>query len=187
MPNLNVSLFLLINSLAGKSAFMNQAMIFSAKYLIFLVPAFLIFLWFVKGKNNEMRKEALFIFTACLLSFLIGVVIGWFYFHPRPFAMHLGTLLLQHVADSSFPSDHGLILFSVAFSLLFLKKYKTGIAFMLVGLLVEFARIFVGFHFPADILGSFVIAFISVVALYLLKDKLYWVYSKVLKVTNKFI
>lgn len=187
MPNINVSLFLLINGLAGKSALLDKIMIFSAKYLIFLVPIFLIFLWFVKGKNNDVRKEALFIFSTALLSFLIGVIIGWFYFHPRPFAMGLGTLLIKHIADSSFPSDHGLVLFSVAFSLLFLKKYKTGVAFMLVGLLVEFARIFVGFHFPADIAGSFVIAFISVGVLYLLKDKLYWVFSKILKVTNKFI
>ncbi len=85
--------------------------------------------------------------------------IGLLWTHPRPFAMGLGNQLLPHGADSSFPSDHGTLMFALALSLLFNKDArKWGATMLAVAFGVAWSRIYLGVHFPADMAGSFVVA-----------------------------
>ena len=79
----------------------------------------------------------------------------------------LGTQLIGHVADASFPSDHATTFFVFGFSLLFSKYKKAGIGFLLLGGLVGFARIFGGIHFPLDVLGSLMVGFVVASLFYL--------------------
>ena len=187
VSSLNIYLFNAINSLAGKSAFLDKIMLISASYLIYAIPIFILYLWFRKGRDNESRKVALFVFSCAMLSLVIGWIIGLFYFHPRPFMLNLGTLLMHHSADNSFPSDHGLVMFSVALALLYIKKYKSGIVMMLLAIIVGFARVFVGVHFPFDILGSLVISLFVATLLFIYKTPIYRTFESILRLSNKFI
>ena len=154
---LNKSLFLAINNLSLNNGFLNYINIFIALYSPFILAALLTIVY-LSGKKNE----SLYAFYASITGLLLNFAIGLFYFHPRPFAAGLGHQLIYHANDSSFPSDHATLAFSIAFSfLIYDKKRLLGIICLIFALIVSFARIYVGVHFPFDILGSFIVSFIS--------------------------
>ena len=168
MNKINIVLFSFINNIAGKNQILDSIMIFVANYFIFVIPVFLIYLWFKKSK----KKEALFILVSILISLAIAWGITLVYFHPRPFMIGLGKKLIQHAPETSFPSDHTTGMFAVTFSLVFLKEYKKGAIFLILSLLVGFARIFCGIHFPFDIIGSFFVALVGAGTVFIVREKL---------------
>lgn len=180
---MNIYFFDLINGLAGKNPFLDRIMIFLAKYLIFLAPLFLFYLLIKKDK--ESKKSFLFILSSLVLSFIISWLFRSFYFHPRPFMIGLGKELISHKAETSFPSNNTLLLASISLSLLFLRKYKSGIFFFLMAFLVGISRVFCGVHFPLDIIGSFFIAFIGGGIVFVFKDKFDRLFSRIIKATSK--
>ncbi|HIH75328.1 MAG TPA: undecaprenyl-diphosphatase, partial [Methanosarcina sp.] len=99
----NLALFHVINDMAGKNSFLDSMMVFAAENIIYIFAAFLACIWLAK---SEYRQEALFAGYASLLGLGINFIITLFYFHPRPFMVPIGTLLITHAAESSFPSDH---------------------------------------------------------------------------------
>ena len=158
---MNIYLFNLINHLAGRNVFLDRIMIFLACYLIWIIPLFLFYLWFKKSSDQENKKLSLFILTSVVISLIFSWGISLVYFHPRPFVMNLGTQLIPHYPDSSFPSGHATAAFAVAFILLFLKKHKGSAWFFVLAFLISLARVFCGVHFPFDIIGSFFVAAIG--------------------------
>jgi undecaprenyl-diphosphatase len=172
ISDLNVYLFGLINGTAGKDPVLDGAMIFIAGYLVFVIPVFLIYLWFKGSKTDENKKEALFVLVSVLTSLAIAWGTTLIYFHPRPFMIGLGTELVPHAPETSFPSDHATAMFSVAFSLIFLKEYKKGVVFFILSLLVGLARIFCGIHFPFDIIGSVFVSLAGAGIVFTAREKL---------------
>lgn len=128
---------------------------------------------------QERRATVLWIVIACLMAYGGNLLIEQFVFEPRPFVSHKVHLLIKHAADSSFPSDHTAWSFAVIGMLVFAfvpifisawrKRNEGGknfnlsllsklLVFMLValamGCIIGFARVFVGVHYPGDIVGG---------------------------------
>jgi len=180
---MNICFFNLINGLSGKNYLLDKAMIFSAKYLIFLVPLFLIYLFFQKEKG---RRDFIFILFTLAISFVASLIFYFFYFHPRPFMVDIGNKLISHKPETSFPSNHTLLVASFSFSLFILKRYKSALSFFLLAILVGFARVFCGVHFPFDIIGAFVIGLTGNLTAFILRKKFDKIYNKFLvKLLNK--
>ncbi len=157
-------LFQAINGLAGKYVVLDWLMIICAVYLVLALVGLFIYL-FIKNK-----KKFVFVFFSMIVSWGIGQLIKLLSYTPRPF-MQGATQLIQHVPDSSFPSNHAAIFFSVAFALFFIKKKKLGIVFLGIALLVSFARIFTGLHYPIDVVGGILVGFIGTLIIYFLSRK----------------
>jgi undecaprenyl-diphosphatase len=170
MTDLNLLLFKLINNFAGKNVIFDSLMIFCAKYIVYIVSFYIIDLWIVR---RNYRQEALFAGYAGLLGLGINSVIDIFYFHPRPFMIPIGTLLIPYVPDNSFPSDHATIMFSISLMFLSFKDLRlSGVILFLLSFISGLARVYTGLHFPMDIAGSLFVALISVCILLVLKNYL---------------
>lgn len=153
---MNYSVFQLINHLAGKWSVLDGLMIFLSKSAIILAIAIVCYFWFQKN-NNERKYTAFYMALTSVLALGMNAILHLFYFHPRPFVEHNVKKLIQHSSDSSFVSDHGTLVFSIAI-LLFLRKDRLANITLLWATLVGLSRIYVGVHYPADIIGSFLLA-----------------------------
>ena len=169
ISSLNKSLFLSINNLSLNSGFfINYINIFIALYSPFILAALLI-IAYLAGK----KSESLYAFYASIIGLFINFIIGFFYFHPRPIAAGLGHQLIYHANDSSFPSDHATLAFSIAFSFIILDKKKLlGILCLIFAFIISFARVYVGVHFPFDIVGSFIVSLFSTGIIYVSRKPL---------------
>ncbi|MGB9939448.1 undecaprenyl-diphosphatase [Methanosarcina sp.] len=166
----NLTLFHIINGMAGRNPLLDSTMIFAAKYIIYIFGAYLAYTWFVR---NRCRQEILFTGYSALLGLGINILITRFYFHPRPFMIPTGTLLIAHAFESSFPSDHATIMFSISLMLLAFKDLRrTGAIFIMLSCVSGFARVYSGLHFPMDIAGSLLAASVSIGILLALKNYL---------------
>ena len=153
---LNRSLFLRLNAEIGTSQDLIDAAIVIANLLIYLIPVLLLALWIW----GDVVKRSLAI-KACLVTLLaMGAtqIILQVWQHPRPFMIGLGHTWIPHAADSSFPSDHFTVFAGIGLTLALDGAGWIGIATLAVGLAVAWARIFLGVHFPLDMLGSLIVA-----------------------------
>lgn len=68
---------------------------------------------------------------------------------------HHLTQLVEHATGKSFPSDHTTVTTAIAAGFLFVTPFKKlGVAILLSAVVIGFSRIFVGIHYPADIVGG---------------------------------
>jgi undecaprenyl-diphosphatase len=144
-----------LNSLTQYSIIKNIALIF-ADAPIFFIPMFLLGFWILHNKKWETDKKEnlLYIFYSVVLAVSINIFIQQFVNLERP-ETHLqnaGQLLLNHIPDASFPSDHAAVAASFL-SAMFLFGYKksafTILPFFIIMLL---SRIIAWVHWPLDII-----------------------------------
>lgn len=151
-----------INGWAGNSQLLDDIMKLVAKDLILLVVPLLVVLWFLPGEDRALRQRvSLAVPLGVVLALAIGLAAGLLYSDPRPFVSDPGTRqLISHSADNGFPSDHALVGFAAAATLMSWRLFA-GLAVMVAASLIGFARIFVGVHWPVDILGGAVIGVLA--------------------------
>lgn len=160
MEELNQKLFLLINAPAHPDPTLLIFAKLCAEQLIWLIPIAVLIGWL--GGAEKTRKIMLQATVSAVIGLLFSQIIGILWQHPRPFVIGLGHNYVQHAADSSFPSDHLTLLWSVAFSFMLHQRVRViGLIGALIGIPVAWARVYVGVHFPFDMLGAAVVAAIS--------------------------
>jgi undecaprenyl-diphosphatase len=143
----------------------------STKYLPFIFVLWLIYSWF--SRKNEYKNSVLYSGYSAILALLLNSLISTLYYHPRPFMLNMGKLLIYHAPETSFPSDHTTFMLSIAFMLTYFKETrKSGLALSILGFIGGLSRVFCGLHFPIDIIGSFGVALLSSFLIYSLQTKL---------------
>lgn len=164
MEQFNHSMFLWLNATPNSPTGVIIFAFFCAKYLILIVPLLAVGLWLWAPIRDAtctriiITRSVLTLCIGLLLSFFIGML----YPHSRPFVEHLGYVLLHHAPNNSFPSNHGTAIFSFALAFCFwCKKRWAGITLLIVSLLIAWSRIFLGVHWPLDMIGAFLIALLS--------------------------
>ena len=157
-------LFTYINNLAGKWVCLDGIAIFFAQYLIyFLVAGAILFFFFIK-KQERIRYLILIASSVILSRLVITELIRLFWHRSRPFVDYSVNQLIEHSASGSFPSGHITFLFPLATVIYFFNK-KLGIAFFIFSFSIGLARIFVGIHYPFDILVGIIIGILSAMVL----------------------
>jgi len=158
MDSINQNIFLEINRYANQNEILDSLMIGAAEAMPYIFIGLLLYLWFTNRKN-----EALYAGYAATLGVAINQIINAFYFHARPFMDGIGKTLIKHKAENSFPSDHTTFVMSIALMLLTFKSTrKIGAIATLFALWCGVARVYLGVHYPFDILGAIAVASISV-------------------------
>ncbi|MFE9728099.1 phosphatase PAP2 family protein [Streptomyces sp. NPDC005794] len=89
------------------------------------------------------------------IALLINIPIRGFVERPRPFNDHKGLeVLVQGKTDFSFVSDHATMAMAIAVGL-FVANRKFGLVAIALALLEGFCRVYMGVHYPTDVIGGF--------------------------------
>jgi undecaprenyl-diphosphatase len=161
VDSLNHSLFLALN--AGEAPWSGVVLlaVVAAKALIFLVPLHLILIWV--GGERTIRFVALSALLALVIAIAVNGVVGALVYSPRPFVIGLGHTLIEHRPNSSFPSNHATVFFTYAASLAVYGRRTLAVSFVGIGLVVAWTRIYLGIHYPGDMLGAALVSGVAAV------------------------
>jgi undecaprenyl-diphosphatase len=166
---MNYDLFRDINNLSGNGA-LDAVMKFSAKYVIFLMVVAVAVL-----AVDQLRRHRLVPVVATavglVFTFVLGLIGAALYSERRPFQTHHVHELIAHAPGQSFPSDHATAAFGLALATFAFLSRRWGAALFVVALLVGFARVYVGIHYPGDIGGGFLAAAVGVGTITLLYQR----------------
>ena len=116
---------------------------------------------------------------AAVLSLIFGVIVTNLLLknivaRPRPFTEVEGLIpLIAKPTDFSFPSGHTTASFAVALVMLRMLPKKYGIPAVILAALVAVSRLYLGVHYPTDVLAGFVVALVgSTLAVWIVRTKL---------------
>ncbi len=153
MLSWNTALFLSLNAASQPGALrLGLAEAVAASPLL-LTPALLAFLWVLGSRD---RRAALIATGAGVFAGqAINLMLGLCWFEPRPFMIGVGHTWLEHAADSGFPSDHATVAWSLGLGLILTgASRRWGVVACLVGVAAGWARVYLGIHFPIDVIAS---------------------------------
>ena len=158
MMDTNIQLFRLINDLGFHIPALNPVFIFIAEYFLYLlIIVLIVYLFKDNGKHRIMVLAAV---VSCLIAVILGKITGQFHYNVQPFAtLDNVNLLIEKEVNNSFPSDHTILSFTICMTLFLFDKRK--FYFLFIGLLVAVSRIWVGVHYPFDVLTSIVLSIIA--------------------------
>lgn len=156
LDQLNLSLFHLLNVPDQASIWMINYASLIAHDLVYLFLLIFAIAWFRGSYEVKTGIIKAFIFTA--ITLLMSEVLSTVLNTPRPFVMDVGRTLLEHAPTGSFPSNHMSIFSGIAFAYYFSPQRDLGRILIWTAWLVAWSRVYVGVHFPIDMLGAFLMA-----------------------------
>ena len=120
--------------------------------LIWIALTILFFL--VSNKKNTYRAGGILLalslaFNALLCNILLKPMVR----RMRPYDLLGYDVLVQHLSDFSFPSGHTAASFAAATAIYAINK-KWGIGAYIFAALMGFSRLYLGVHFPTDVLAG---------------------------------
>ena len=185
------ALFLWINALVGRSPAVDFIMAWAASD--YLAPVTLgltlVALWFIGRDGQQRMRYQIGMFTALTamaLSSLVVFICNALFFRPRPFDGLDGvSLLFYQPTDSSFPSNSAAAAFAIAAAVWCVNR-RIGTALFVAAAVYGFSRVYVGVHYPSDILGGAVIALVITALTLRLRDLLMPALVAAIKVARLF-
>ncbi|GAA2613261.1 phosphatase PAP2 family protein [Streptomyces tubercidicus] len=159
-PNPDVDVLDGVNGLAKDAPhWVNKAMEYIGEYGIIagLGVLCLIAWWSARRRPGAPAAVAGLIWAplAAGIALLANIPIRSFVERPRPFKDHAGLeVLIPGKSDFSFVSDHATLTMAVGVGL-FIAHRKFGLLGILLALAEGFCRVYMGVHYPTDVIGGF--------------------------------
>lgn len=171
---MDTSWYRAINLFAQHSAWLHPLMKLAALDGVGLFAVLvLVAWWFARSAESATRAVAAALWSAIatLLAVWVNQLIVTAVARPRPFlAVAHAEVLVHRSNDYSFPSDHAVAAGAATMGLWIVARYaptlvrRLAITSSVLALVVAFARVYVGVHYPGDVgAGLLVGALISVV------------------------
>lgn len=146
--------FLLVNRFARRTGWLHGFLADYAGVLgVGVLGLLLVLGWWLAWRRGDARASAAVVWAALggLVAVAVNQPIVSAVAEPRPFARLPHVLLLvSHSADYGFPSDHATLAGAVATGLCFAHR-RLGLVAWVAALLLAFARVYVGVHYPHDV------------------------------------
>jgi undecaprenyl-diphosphatase len=164
------SLYKTINGLSGGS-FADHLFKFAANDLagIMVVLVALVFIIPLPWQARERRNGAVLATASAALALLINQPIAHLVDRTRPYLDHPAHahLLISRSQDPSFPSDHATGAFALAVGL-WLYDRTIGTFMLVLAAVLSFSRVYVGTHYPGDVVAGALIGSTVAAALFLI-------------------
>ncbi|WP_330458605.1 phosphatase PAP2 family protein [Streptomyces sp. NBC_00820] len=160
--NPDVDLLYDINGLAKAAPhWIDRIMEFVGEYGLLLAMVLLVlWCWWTvrrRGGQDAAASVAGLVWAplAAGIAVLVNVPIRGFVERPRPFVDHQGLdVLVSGKTDFSFVSDHATLTMAMGVAL-FVTNRRFGLAGIALALLEGFCRVYMGVHYPTDVVGGF--------------------------------
>jgi undecaprenyl-diphosphatase len=197
------TLFRLINGLGGRFAFIDQLFngLADDYFMIIAMCLVLVGLWFGTHKSDERVRNQIVVLKSMASLGIASGLVTWanvifvgankypgttihdIFNRPRPFDPSSGMtvkLLIYRASllpsDPSFPSNLAAVVFGLALAVWLMNK-KTGTWLLIMAFIACFARVYVGIHYPSDIVGGAAFGLVGVALAYFL----FWALSPLVR------
>lgn len=152
----DVAVFHVINGFAGRWDWLDNVGIFCAEYLGNVLLATLAILLVVDYKKHwRMVLQA--VLAAIIVRFVLVQAFYVLHFKFRPFVNNNIHLLIPYDAhQTAFPSGHASFYFALS-TIIYGYHKKLGIVFYIASGCIVVARIFVGVHWPSDVIAGILV------------------------------
>ena len=167
---MDLILFQKINQFAGRWLWLDTIAIFFDKYFEYVLIICLL-LYLVKNLKKYWPMVIQAFLAAILARFVIVEIVRYLLPRARPFVEnHVNLLIPYNQYEYSFPSGHAAFYFAISMAVfLYLKKvyprpkfwWGAGSLFFLASFLIVISRVFVGIHWPSDILAGAVVGILT--------------------------
>lgn len=164
MNTFDLTVFHAINGLAGRYPLLDGLGVALTVFAPELFGAMFLVLWVIPSAERPHRRRAIvYALAAGVLALIINAVIASAFDRLRPFAVLPDVhLLVDHDPRASFPSDHASGSFALAATMVQGGR-QIGWGFWVFSALVGLSRLYVGVHWPTDILGSIAVGLLSAI------------------------
>ena len=117
-----------------------------------------ILLFFKKTRTVGATVIVALIINHVMTNMILKDLVG----RPRPYTASPEIVtLIKQLSSYSFPSGHTSSSFAAAFIIYRMMPKKAGIPALILAAMIGFSRMYVGVHYPTDVLGGVLVAFVS--------------------------
>lgn len=177
-PYIDQYILEILNKQVHVSPAFDDIIVFLSSNSLFKGAVFMVVLWWKwfqcpdSSSGNGCRQVILGVLMGCLLGVgVTRVLTHVFANRPRPLhntELHLKPVQQDLVSDSadtsSFPSDHATVFFALASGLFFLSRRLGVAAVLYVVFFICAPRLYLGLHYPSDLLAGGIIGVVTAVA-----------------------
>jgi undecaprenyl-diphosphatase len=114
------------------------------------------------GGERKWKLASASALGAAALALLVNQVIHAIWDRPRPYEDHLISHPWSSATDASFPSDHASASIAIAVAVFMFDRLVGGL-FLVAAALIAIGRVFIGAHYPADVVASLVVGVASAI------------------------
>jgi membrane-associated phospholipid phosphatase len=155
--DMDASVFRWVNRLAARTGWAHPVAEAIAKYGIVVFVALLIVAYLDGRRRRDLHAVAASVWAAlaALVALEVAQLIGRAVDRARPYDAMSGVhVLIARSADFSFPSDHATTAGAVGVGLLFAGRRRWGVVASCCAVVMAGARVYVGVHYPGDVLAG---------------------------------
>ena len=150
------SLFRTVNTFASRTGWAHGVMRGYAKYGVVLFGVLIVVGLLISWPNAKRLARTIWAAIAAILALVLNQPIANAVDRARPYATHPNVhVLVARGADPSFPSDHSVVAGAVCAALFFV-SVRLGLVAAAMALFMAFTRVYVGAHYPSDVLAGLI-------------------------------
>ena len=135
----------------------------------------LIALYFIIKGSRSGKIAGVAVLASCVLEVIVvNGILKNLIARPRPFVTYDEVIPLANIlSEHSFPSGHTALVFSMAFVIYKLFPKIFGNVAIVIACLVGFSRVYLGVHYPSDVLAGIVVGYVVSEIIELISRKFY--------------